>query len=453
MLSVLTTILSFLVVIAILITVHEYGHFWVARRSGVKVERFSIGFGKPLWRWRGKQDGTEYVIAAIPLGGYVKMLDEREGEVPEEERHRAFNRQSLKVRSAIVAAGPAANFLLAIAVFWLVLVTGDAGIRPVIAEVIPGSLAEQAGFQPGDQPLRVGAREVATWEQLVHALLAHSGEGRVAVEVRDQRGLLVQRMLPEHDLLALLEEQELFAALGIERGPRIPALIGEVVAGEAADQAGVLAGDRVVAVDRQEIASWHAFTHHLRQRPGESLLLGVEREGRLLELPVRLGEVVVDGERVGRIGAAVTVPEGFFDPYRVVVRQGPLEAVGNAVVRTWDLSGLMLKMVWRMLTGTASVEKNLGSVISIAQAAGQSVEYGVAPFLKFLAQISIVLAIMNLLPIPLLDGGHLLFFLIEAIRGKPLAEETQERAQQVGLVLLLTLIGFALYLDVLRLLG
>ena len=452
--SLLFTAASFIVALAILIAVHEFGHFWVARRLGVKVLRFSIGFGKALWRREGKVDGTEYVIAAVPLGGYVKMLDEREGEVPPQELGRAFNRQSLAVRSAVVAAGPAFNFLFAILAFWLVFVAGDSGTRPLVGSVAEGSLAAEAGLQPGDEILSVGGRLTPTWESVIFALLRESVAGDdLEIGVRNDRGMAAEWRLPGEQLEAIGDDGDLLGEIGLQpMRPEIPAVIGQVVPGEAAARAGLRSGDRVVAAGGTLVKDWAALVEMIRERPGAELLFEVERGGESLDVPVRVGETEQQGRKVGRIGAAVDIPEGLFDEYRTEVRYGPLASLREAVFKTWDMSLFMVKMVGRMVTGQASV-KNLGGPITIAQSAGKSASYGAVYFLKFLALVSISLGVLNLLPVPVLDGGHLLFFLVEAVKGGPLSDEAMMRAQRIGMLILLLLMGLAFYVDIARLLG
>jgi len=452
--SLLFTIASFLVALGILITVHEFGHFWVARKLGVKVLRFSIGFGRPLWRRTGRVDGTEYVVAAIPLGGYVKMLDEREGPVASNELERAFNRQSLGVRTAIVVAGPLFNFLFAILAFWLIFVTGDTGTRPWIGPVTEDSIAWQAGFRPGDEMLSVGERKTPTWETAVYALLRESVEdGDLEVRVRDSRGGEQLYRLPGDQLAGLAEDGNILDAIGLTaRRPEVAPVIGRIVPGEPAEQAGLQEGDRILAVDGKPVDTWSELVSIIRDRPGKPLQLDVQRGSSQLTIPLLVGVREQGGQRIGRIGAGVEVPEGLYDQYRTEVRLGPLDALGAASVKTWDLSLFMLKMLGRMVTGEASV-KNLSGPISIAQTAGKTASYGVVYFLKFLAMISISLGVLNLLPIPVLDGGHLFFFFIEAVKGSPLSDEWQMQGQRIGIALLLALMGLAFYVDISRLLG
>lgn len=451
--SFLFTLLSFLVALGVLIAVHEYGHFWVARKAGVKVLRFSIGFGPPLWKRLGR-DGVEYVIGTIPLGGYVKMLDEREEPVPEEQLPWAFNRQSLAARSAIVTAGPAANFLFAILAFWLIFVIGDTGTRPVVGEVEPASAAFEAGFIPGDELLAISGRETPSWESAMYALLAVStGEQDVSVTVRDEDGNERIRRLSAESTAKLQGDVSPMQVIGLmQQRPAIPPVIGELISGEAADLAGLQAGDRILSIDGQAINGWTELVNYVRGHPDLLVQMEVERAGELLEIEVRTGVRMEQGKAIGRIGAGVQEVDGLLDEYLVVVQLGPLEAVGASVGKTWDISRLILRTLGRMFTGEVSV-KTISGPISIAVSAGKTASYGVVSFLKFLAFISISLGVLNLLPIPVLDGGHLLYFIIEAVKGSPLSEEAQLQGQRVGLLLLLMLMGLAFYVDITRLLG
>ena len=452
--SLLFTIISFVVALGILITVHEFGHFWVARRLGVKVLRFSIGFGPALWKRTGKVDATEYVVAAIPLGGYVKMLDEREEEVAEEELARAFNRQSLSVRTAVVAAGPLFNFLFAIFAYWLVFVSGDEGTKPVIGEVPPTTIAAQAGFQVGDEILSVANRDTGTWESVVYTLLSESvGSGDVILKVRDARGNKLERLLPADRLAGLMEESDFIGSVGLKvRRPVLPAVVGELVLGESAQSSGLQTGDKILTVAGERVADWTGFVTYVREHPDQTAEITLERDNQLLTLDLKIGKRQAGEQVIGRIGAGVEVPEGLFDEYRSEMRFGPVAAVGASMVKTWDMSVFMLRMLGRMVTGKASLD-NLGGPISIAQTAGKSASIGPVYFLKFLAIVSISLGVLNLLPVPVLDGGHLLFFLIEGIKGSPPSEQAQLVGQKIGLMALLLLMGLAFYVDISRLLG
>ena len=445
---------AFVLALGVLITVHEFGHFWVARRLGVKVLRFSVGFGRPLWRRIGRVDGTEYVVAAVPLGGYVRMLDEREGDVPAAEAHRAFNRQSLRVRSAIVAAGPLFNFAFAILAYWLVFVSGDVGTRPILGTVTAGSPAAAAGFRPGELVQRVNGEDTPTWETVVYELLAAGVSRRPArIEVQTTDGGAELRLLAVDALLDLGEQRDALGTLGLtpER-PILAPVIGEVIAGEAAERAGLRPGDRLVAVDGEPIADWPAWVEYVQGRPGRTLRLDFQRDGLAMATELVPAGVDRNGTLVGRIGAAVSLDSDLVDRYRVEVRYGPVEALGVAVQKTWDLSVLTLRVLWKMVTGEASVN-NLSGPISIAQSAGQSASVGLVQFLKFLALVSVSLGVLNLLPVPVLDGGHLAFFAVEAIKGGPLSEAAQALGQRIGLALLIGLMALVLYLDLVRLLA
>ncbi|MBT3010271.1 MAG: sigma E protease regulator RseP [Candidatus Thiodiazotropha sp. (ex Lucina aurantia)] len=452
--SLLFTLVSFIVALAILIAVHEFGHFWVARKLGVKVLRFSIGFGRALWRRTSVVDATEYVIAAIPLGGYVKMLDEREAPVEAEEQHRAFNRQSLGVRSAIVVAGPLFNFLFAILAFWLIFVTGDTGLKPIVGEVEGGSIAEQAGFTRGDEILAVADQPTPTWESVVYVMLSEALDTpNLAVRVRSQTGMEHIYRVASDGLSGLAEDGMLLQNLGLTPDrPTLPPVIGEVLDGEPAALAGLKSGDRIVTVDGVDVVDWSDWVNYVRKRPGQNLDLEVDRNGDYIALSVTPLMIEGDGESYGRIGASVDVPDDLMDDYRAVVKYGPIDAIGQSLYKTWDLSLLMLRMLGKMIIGEVSV-KNLSGPISIADYAGKSASYGISYFLKFLAVVSVSLGVLNLLPIPVLDGGHLFFFLIEGIKGRPLSDQFMEQGQKIGLLILLAIMSLAFYVDINRFLG
>lgn len=450
----LHTLVSFLLALAILIAVHEFGHFWVARRLGVKVLRFSIGFGRPLVRWVSRRDGTEYVLAGIPLGGYVKMLDEREEEVDPAEAHLAFNRQVLWKRTAIVLAGPLFNLAFAILLYWGILVVGDTGSRALIGTVEPGSIAAEAGLEAGDELLRIGDRDTPTWEAAIFALMAETLNGvDLPVRIRDVDGDERLFVLDGRALASLPEDPAILTHLGLKPArPPLPPVIGEVRPGEAAALAGLQPGDRILATQGQAIPDWDAWVKLVRDHPGQPLRVRLARGDRELELELTPRPAASPEGEIGRVGAGVEVPEALLAQYRAEVRLGPLDAARVAIQKTADMSWLMLKVMGRMLTGQASLE-HLSGPISIAESAGRSASHGINYFIKFLAVVSISLGVLNLLPIPLLDGGHLLYFLIEGLKGSPLSDQMQLLGQRLGMGLLAMLMSLAFYVDLQRLLN
>ncbi len=453
--TILFKLLAFIVAIGLLVSVHEFGHFWVARRLGVRVLRFSIGFGRPLWRRQSSPREPEYVIAAIPLGGYVKMLDEREGPVEPAELPRAFNRQSLPVRTAIVVAGPLANLLFAILAFWLVLMLGESGIRPLVGAIAPGSPAAVARIAPGDEILSVNESLTPTWNHVLQGLAKASLSSEpVLIAGTGRDGLDFERQIPAEAIGDLAENGDILERLGItpER-PHVPPVFGEVLPGEPAAQAGIQTDDRIIRADQAAIGDWAAWVEYVRARPGQPITLLLERDGQQLQLQLIPASRETSGEPIGRIGALnKPLPESELARYRVEYRLGPVAAITSAADRTLEYSWLTLKVIGRILSGQASV-KNLSGPLSIADAAGKTASYGLVYFLKFLAVVSISLGVLNLLPVPVLDGGHLVFFLIEAIRGGPLPEHWLEQGQRIGLAILAALMALALYVDLTRFFG
>jgi regulator of sigma E protease len=453
--TLLTTIAAFVVALGCLIVVHEFGHYVVARACGVKVLRFSVGFGRPLWVRRVGRDATEWVIAAFPLGGYVKMLDEREGQVAHEELPRAFNRQSVGRRAAIVAAGPAANFLLAILLYWALFMHGVPGVKPVLGEPPAGTPAHHAGFVAGDVLATIGDEPVATWQDARWILLQHAVEkSSVAVTVLPAGGGTGTRRLDLSGLSTADLDSDFLRALGLARyQPPLKPIIGEVVNGGAAQRAGLKAGDEIVAIGNQRIESWDQVVKIVRAHPGAQLVIEIRRGGALQPAIAVSPEIVVEGGRkIGRIGTAPQVDRSALTGMIVEVRYGPLEGFVRAVRRTWDTSVFSLKMLGKMIVGEISL-KNLSGPITIADYAGQSAQSGAASYLLFLALISISLGVLNLLPIPLLDGGHLMYYAIEILKGRPLSDRAIEIGQHAGLALLFTLMALALYNDIHRLVG
>jgi regulator of sigma E protease len=443
---------AFVVALGILIVVHEFGHFWVARRLGVKVLRFSVGFGKPLWSRRVGSDRMELVVSALPLGGYVKMLDENEGEVTEAERPRAFNRQPLWKRSAIVLAGPMFNFLFAILAYWLVFMAGTDGIRPVIGQVVKGSIAEQAGFRAGELIVTLDGKDVQSWNQRRLHLFERALEQRsVEVQVRDPSGQLHVRTL---DLRAF-PVAEVNATL-VERGigligylPEPLPVIGALDPNGPAGRAGLRPGDRVLEIDGLTITRWPELAEAIRARPGKTVTMAVERDGVRRRIEITPEAVEHEGARVGRIHIRPRLAD-LPPEMRVQVRYGAIEALAEAADNTWSMSWLTLEMLWRMLKLEVST-RNISGPITIAQYAGESAKIGLEPFVLFLAVISISLGVLNLLPIPVLDGGHLLYYAAEGVRGQPLPDRVLAIGQQVGIALLIGLMLLAFYNDITRL--
>ncbi len=453
----LYSVASFVVAIGVLVTVHEFGHFWVARRLGIKVLRFSVGFGRPLLTRRAGTDGTEYVLAAIPLGGYVKMLDETEGDVAEADRHRAFNRQPLWKRSSVVVAGPLANFLFAIVAYGLTFMIGVSGLKAVVGDVHLDSPAARAGLAPGQQIVSVAGRPVNTWESAIQAVLGESlDRAPAALEVVNADGVTRTLTL---DLSTVgvddLSRGRFFDALGLEPlRPRVPARVGMVEPDGPAARGGLLPGDRVLEADGTPIPDWSAWVQYVRAHPEQPVRVVVERGGARHVLTLTPDRVQDGDAAIGRIGAGVAQAQAreALDAFYVTERLGPLDALARGAVKTADVSLLTLRMLWRMLLLEVSVE-NLSGPISIAQYAGVSAQVGMTRFLEFLAIVSVSLGILNLLPVPLLDGGHLLYQLAELVRGRPLSEEAQFAGQRLGIALLVGLMGLAFYNDLSRVFG
>ncbi|MGV6827306.1 MAG: RIP metalloprotease RseP [bacterium] len=454
----LIKLLAFIVAVGILVAVHEFGHFWVARKLGVRVLRFSIGFGKPLLSWQGKPEeeapGPEYVIAAVPLGGYVKMLDEREGHVDESEVHRAFNRQSLPVRSAIVVAGPLFNFIFAIFAFWGVLVLGESGIRPLVGEVFEDSLAAEIGFQAGDEVIAINGNATQTWSRALFEYASAVASGEVTrFSVTAEDGSTRELVLAADRVGDLAEVNEPLSHLGVKPDlPQIPPVFGEILPDEAAASAGLRTGDRVLNANGIVIDDWVSWVELVREHPGKLIKLEIERDGETMLLDLIPASLEGDDRTIGRIGAGYQPVPGLLDRYRVQYSWPPLAAIPEAFEQSWNFSVLTLKVMWRIITGEASV-KNLGGPITIADAAGTAATIGFVAFLKLMAIISISLGVLNLLPVPVLDGGHLVYFAIEGITGKPLSEAVLLKAQQIGMALLFALMGFVIIQDITRLMN
>jgi len=443
------TVLALIVTLGILVTVHEFGHFWVARRLGVKVLRFSVGFGKPLYSWYDKR-GTEFAIAAIPLGGYVKMLDEREGEVSPEDAAQSYNRQTPGRRIAIASAGPLANFIFAIFAYWVLSVVGFVTVAPLVGEVTPDTPAAEMNLSEGMEIVAVDGRDTPSWRHVGMSLLQRAGEqGDITMTLR-QNGTDVERQAALNGWLGGARDPDPVREFGIQPWrPEVPAILGEVIADGPGEAAGLKSGDRIVAVDETPVDDWFALVEIIRESAGKSLTLTIEREGERQEIAVTPAAREEAGEQIGYISAGVKAIEW---PDHVLrdTRFGPVAAIPEAVNQFWSDTRVTLIAVQKMVTGALSVQ-NISGPITIARVAESSVSSGFESFIRFLAYLSISLGILNLLPIPILDGGHIVFYVIEWVRGKPLSEKAQGLWLRIGLALILTLMFLALYNDVLRL--
>jgi regulator of sigma E protease len=451
--SLIQTIVAFIVALGVLIVVHEYGHYLVARLCGVKVLRFSVGFGRALATWRLGADRTEWVVAAIPFGGYVKMLDEREGPVEPAELERAFNRQSVWKRFAIVIAGPLFNFAFAVLVYAGLFMYGLPEARPLLASPPQGTLAAAAGLQAGDTVRAIDGEAIATWQELRWRVLqAALQREAVKLETLNERGHIAVVTLDLRGFPTAEVESDVLERVGLRlyRPPLAPVL-GQIVAGGAAERAGLQPGDRILRVDGAPIQTWEDFVNLVRSRPGAPLSITLERAGSQQTVEVVPDAVSAGNARIGRIGAGPQQPEGYADKLLVRVQHGPLESLGRAFAKTVDISVFSLKMLGKMLIGEVSW-RHLSGPVTIADFAGQSASLGWVSYLTFLALISISLGVLNLLPIPLLDGGHLMYYAIEIVKGRPVSERFMELGQRVGLALLLVMMAFAFYNDLNRLL-
>ena len=443
---------AFLVVLGVLIVVHEFGHYLAARLCGVKVLRFSVGFGRMLWKRRLGKDQTEWAISIFPLGGYVKMLDEREGEVAAEEVHHAFNRQGVGKRSVIVAAGPLANFALAILIYWGIFMHGSEELLPVLGAPPIGTPAAMAAVGNGELVRSVDGQPVATWNDLRWTLLQKALDHEsVTLEVVNERDEIAIR----HLYLAAAGEQgwegDALERLGIRfYRPDLPPVIGKVVANGIGERAGLLPGDRVRSIGGKEVASWYELVVIIRDSATKPLHLELERQGELVAVDVIPEAISERGQAVGKIGVAVAEGPKPLREIKAFISYGIVEAAGRALEETWDKSAFSLVMMGKMLTGEVSW-KNLSGPVTIADYAGQSARLGLDYYLKFMALVSISLGVLNLLPIPVLDGGHLLYHMIEVVMRRPLSERAMEIGQQIGMSILFALMAFAFFNDLTRL--
>ncbi|MEL0656634.1 sigma E protease regulator RseP [Pseudoalteromonas issachenkonii] len=441
---------SFILALGILVAIHEYGHFWVARKMGVKVLRFSIGFGKPLLKWHDKYN-TEYVIAAIPLGGYVKMLDERVDDVPTNQRHLSFNAKSVQARIAIVAAGPMANFLFAIFALAVMYMVGVQSVKPVVGSITEGSRAEQAGIMPSQHIIKIGDDDITTWQDATFALMSNLGEESVEVIVRDKN------LQPRVKTLNLegwkLDQQDVppLSSLGIVPfRPQATLTIAVVTKDSAAEHANLQVNDTILAVNGETISNWQQLVNLITQSANKSLQFSVKRQDTIKAITVTpKGRIDNNGIEQGFLGVAPVVQQ-WPDGYVETRHYGPLDSIVRGTKETWRLITLSFDMIGNLITGQVSV-KNLSGPVGIAVGAGTSVSYGLVAFLSFLALISVNLGVFNLLPLPVLDGGHLMYYIIELFRKKRVSEKTQEFGFKVGALLLIFLTCFALFNDVSRL--
>ncbi len=453
--SLLFTVFSFILALGILITFHEFGHYLVARWCGVKVLRFSIGFGRPLFIKRLGKDETEWVVAALPLGGYVKMADEREGEVLPQDLARAFNRQPVSKRFAIVAAGPIANFLLAILLYWLLFISGVSGIKPMLGPVTPSTPAAFSAFEEGEIIVKIGDEPVATWQDARWALLSHAvdRDAEVTVETVNDRGEMFWRKLDLSGLDADDLDASFLAKIGLNiYQPAIAPIIGQVMAESAGLRAGLLAGDEILAVNNQDIMYWEDLVKEIRANPRQLIMLEILRDGKVVDIAITPDSAMEGKTEIGRIGVAPQVNHEALDKLLVNVNYPAGAALLKAFDKTWEMTVFTLRMLGKMVMGEVSL-KNVSGPITIADYAGQSAQMGIVAYLGFLALISISLAVLNLLPIPVLDGGHLMYYVIEIVKGSPLSEKSMIIGQQIGMAMLFTLMVFAIYNDIHRLIS
>ncbi|MDH5784981.1 MAG: RIP metalloprotease RseP [Chromatiales bacterium] len=449
----LFTIVALLVALSILIAVHEWGHYVVARWCGVKVLRFSIGFGNPVWQRNFGPDNTEFVIAAIPLGGYVKMVDEREGEVAEADLPRAFTRQSLAKRAAIVVAGPVLNFIFAIFAYWLMFVSGIDGVKPLLAEVAPESIAYEVGLRGGEEIIAVNGEMTPTWQAVMEKMMPLALLQQPVRLTLYENGLSTERELNTSTVSAMQKPMEVIEQLGLKLQPlRIAPILDTVVEGDPAHRAGLRSGDEIRIIDEQPIDEWSQLVALVEASPGKPLQMTVMRNGSEVNVEVRPRTESQGDKSFGKIGVTPYIDRERLQALRSELKLPMIPAISAALTKTWDMSLFTLRMFGQMVIGRASIE-NISGPIGIAQYAKRSAELGFEQFLSFLAIVSLSLGVLNLLPIPVLDGGHLMFYLVEFFKGKPVSEQTEAIGQRIGLTMLLALTSLAIYNDIVRLAG
>ncbi len=448
------TLFAFVVAVVLLVMFHEYGHYWVARRCGVKVLVFSLGFGKVIYRKRFANSDTEWVISAIPLGGYVKMLDEREGEVAPEELHRAFNRKPVLQRMAIVVAGPIANFILAILLYWVLFMHGIEGLKPVLGNVPQGTPAALAEMHKGERILSVNGTVIPSWQELRWALMTEALKSNREVDVEASLdNAILHHQLDMSGISIKDLEGDFLEKLGLHsEQPSISPVIGMLTEKGVARQAGLREGDLILSANGVPVHDWEQMVELVRASPKRSIRMDVRRGQQTLSFDVIPEAIVESGKTIGRIGAAPKFDEKAWQEVVTTVSYGPLDAMRQSFSKTWETSVISLKMLGKMVVGEVSV-KNLSGPVTIADYAGQSAHMGVIAYLGFLALISISLGVLNLLPVPLLDGGHLLYYVAESVKGSPVSERAWENGQKIGIALLGTLMVLAFYNDINRLIS
>jgi regulator of sigma E protease len=449
------TVLSFVVTLGILVTIHEWGHFYVARLCGIKVLRFSVGFGKVLYSRKDRQ-GTEFALALIPLGGYVKMLDEREGDVSPEQKTMAFNNKNVWQRIAVVAAGPIVNLLFAVLVYWVLFVNGVSSVVPIVGSVVKDSIAEQVNLPIGGEILQIDGQKIKSWQDVNLALARRIGEsGSLNVIIKGGEGQdsfnRATYIIGLENWSVDLETQSPVHSIGIlPMRPEVKAVLASISPDSRASEAGLIQHDKVLAISGREISNWQELVSLVKSSPEQSLLFKIERLGRIKEISITPAEKTLEsGQKIGFIGVGVAAPqwpEHMIRNYQSGVVEGFFEGVQN----TWKMMSLTLDSIKKMIQGLISV-KNLSGPITIAKVAAQSAQSGFEAYLSFLAYLSISLGVLNLLPIPMLDGGHLFYYAIEVIKGKPVSERIQEIGLRVGMALLFSMMAIAMFNDVMRL--